>query len=152
MVRLLCPLVAAAVSLVLGLSMALAQPHLCTDEVFPPLAAGYAALQAGATDQARVEFEKVIGIDAFNPYALNNLAVLAERQGKLTEAMDYLLTAETYANSYCHRLAEVCEGGGLCLAILPSSDQGPGSSIAAIIHANIQLLKTKISQTGRSGP
>jgi len=147
--------VAVSAGMLAGLALTLpatAQPHLCTDEVFPPLAAGYMALQAGEDDKAREEFEKVLSFDAFNPYALNNLAVLAERQGKLKEAMAYLLTAETYAGSYCHRLAEICEGNGLCLAVLPSSDKGPNSSIAAIIHSNILLLKNKISKSGSAGP
>lgn len=136
----------------LAIFPAAAQPHLCTDEVFPPLAAGYAALRAGEEDKARAEFEKVLSIDAFNPYALNNLAVLTERQGKLKEAMAYLLTAETYAASYCHKLEEICEGGGLCLAVLPSNEKSPNSSIVAIIHSNIQLLRQKISKTGTTAP
>ena len=63
------------------------------------------------------EFEKVITVDRYNPFALNNLAVLAERQGKLKEAMAYLLDAETYAAEYLHKPDEICEGGGLCLAV-----------------------------------
>lgn len=136
----------------LGPLPAPAQPHLCTDDLFPPLAAGYAALRAGEEDKARAEFEKVLRVDAFNPYALNNLAVLAERQGKLKEAMAYLLTAETYAASYCHKLEEICEGGGLCLAVLPSAEKGPNSSIVAIIHSNILLLRQKISKSGPPAP
>ena len=65
-----------------GVSPVGAQPHLCTDEVFAPLSQGYEALRAGNDDEARGEFEKVIKIDRYNPYALNNLAVLAERQGQ----------------------------------------------------------------------
>ena len=136
----------------LGTLPAAAQPHLCTDDLLPPLAEGYAALRAGEAEKARAEFEKVLAIDGFNPYALNNLAVLAERQGKLKEAMAYLLTAETYAAGYCHRLEEICEGGGLCLAVLPSRDKGPNSSIVAIIHSNIELLRNKISKSGTPAP
>ncbi len=66
-------------------------------QVFAPLSQGVAALRAGNDEAARTEFEKVIQIDRFNPYALNNLAVLAEKQGQLKEAMSYLLDAETYA-------------------------------------------------------
>lgn len=129
-----------------------AQPHLCTDEVFPPLAAGYAALRAGEAEKAQAEFEKVLNIDGFNPYALNNLAVLAERQGKLKEAMAYLLSAETYAASYCHKLAEICEGGGLCLAVLPATDKSLQSSIVAIIHSNINHLRIKMGKSGNPAP
>jgi tetratricopeptide (TPR) repeat protein len=135
-----------------GTLPAAAQPHLCTDDLLPPLAEGYAALRAGEVDRARGEFEKVLAVDGFNPFALNNLAVLAERQGKLKEAMAYLLTAETYAAGYCQRLEEICEGGGLCLAVLPSAGKGSNSSIVAIIHSNIELLRNKISKSGNPAP
>lgn len=131
---------------------AAAQPHLCTDEVFPPLAAGYAALRAGQNEQAQREFEKVLGIDGFNPFALNNLAVLAEQQGRLKEAMEYLLRAETYAAAYCHQLEEICDVGGLCLAVAPGRGTSAGSSIAAIIHSNINLLKSKIGKSDKPVP
>lgn len=123
-----------------------AQPHLCTEAVFEPLAKGYQALRAGNDDLARVEFDKVLQIDAYNPYALNNLAVLAERQGKLKEAMAYLLRAETYAAEYLHKPGELCEGGGLCVALAPSAEKGQASSIAAVVRSNIHLLRLKIGQ------
>jgi tetratricopeptide (TPR) repeat protein len=130
-----------------GASPVGAQPHLCTDEVFAPLAQGYEALRAGNDDAARGEFEKVIKIDRYNPYALNNLAVIAERQGKLKEAMAYLLEAETYAAEYMYKPDEICEGGGLCLAVVPSTQKSQTSSIASLIHSNINLLRVKISKT-----
>jgi tetratricopeptide (TPR) repeat protein len=126
-----------------GVWVAGAQPKFCTEEAFVPLAQGFAALRAGKDDLARSEFEKVIKIDRFNSYALNNLAVLAEKQGKLKEAMSYLLEAETYAAEYLHKTEEICEGGGLCLAVCPSSQMSQASSIASIIHSNINLLRSK---------
>ena len=129
-----------------GASIAAAQPKFCTDQVFAPLSQGVAALRAGNDEAARTEFEKVIQIDRFNPYALNNLAVLAEKQGRLKEAMSYLLDAETYAAEYLHKTEEICEGGGLCLAVVPACEKGQRSSIAAIIHSNINLLRAKIGK------
>jgi tetratricopeptide (TPR) repeat protein len=129
-----------------GIWVAGAQPNSCTEEVFAPLAQGFAALRGGNDDLARAEFEKVLKIDRFNPYALNNLAVLAEKQGKLKEAMAYLLDAETYAAEYLHKTEEICEGGGLCLAVCPSSQMSQASSIASIIHSNINLLRSKIGK------
>lgn len=126
---------------------ATAQPQLCTDEVLVPLSEGYAALRAGKDEQAGAEFEKVLKIDRYNPYALNNLAVLAEKKGKSKEAMAYLLDAETYAAEYLHKTDEICEGGGLCLAMVPSTQKGQTSSIAPLIHSNINLLRTKIGKT-----
>ncbi len=130
-----------------GAAPVTAQPQLCTDEVFAPLSKGYEALRAGNDDMAREEFEKVIKIDRYNPYALNNLAVLAEKQGKLKEAMAYLLDAETYAAEYMHRPDEICESGGLCLAVVPSTQKSQTSSIASLVHSNINLLRIKINRT-----
>jgi tetratricopeptide (TPR) repeat protein len=124
----------------------MAQPQHCTGAVFLPLSQGYEALRAGQDDQAWAEFEKVIKIDPYNPYALNNLAVLAEKQGKLKEAMAFLLDAETYAAEYLHKVDEICEGRGLCLAMVPSQQKGQTSSIASLIHGNINLLRTKIGK------
>lgn len=139
--------------LILGtVSLVTAQPQLCTDEVFAPLSQGYEALRAGKDDQARLEFEKVIKIDRYNPYALNNLAVLAERQGKLKEAMAYLLEAETYAAEYMHKVDEICEGSGLCLAVVPSTQKSRRSSVASLVHSNINLLRTKISSSNAPEP
>ena len=127
--------------------MAMAQPNLCTEAAFAPLAGGYQALRAGNDEQARQEFNKVIKVDPHNPYALNNLAVLAERQGKLKEAMSFLLDAETYAAEYLYKADEICEAGGLCLAVVPSTQKSQASSIASIIHSNINLLRAKLAQT-----
>ena len=104
-----------------GADVVRAQPKFCTDEIFVPLTRGFEALRAGNDDLARLEFEKVIKIDPYNPYALNNLAVLAEKQEKLKEAMAYLLDAETYAAEYLHKTEEICEAGGLCLAVVPAT-------------------------------
>jgi tetratricopeptide (TPR) repeat protein len=134
----------------LGLVPVAAQPHLCTDEVFAPLSLGYEALRAGKDDAARLEFEKVINIDRYNPFALNNLAVLAERQGKLKEAMAYLLEAETYAAEYKHKPDEVCDLGGLCLAVVPATNKSNTSSIASLIHSNINLLRIKIGKVDKT--
>jgi tetratricopeptide (TPR) repeat protein len=123
-----------------------AQPQFCTDEIFPPLTRGFEALRAGNDDLARLEFEKVIKIDPFNPYALNNLGVLAEKRGKLKEAMAYLLDAETYAAEYLHKTEELCEAGGLCLAVAPATEKSKVSSIASLIHSNINLLRGKIGK------
>jgi tetratricopeptide (TPR) repeat protein len=110
------------------------------------LSQGYEALQAGKDEQARLAFEKALAIDPYNPFALNNLAVLAERQGKLKEALAYLLNAETCAPDYLHKADEICEGGGLCLAATPATQQSRTSSIASIIRSNIHLLRSKIKK------
>jgi tetratricopeptide (TPR) repeat protein len=133
--------------LLTGVSLAAAQPRFCTEATLAPLSQGVAALRAGNDEAARTEFEKVIKIDRFNPYALNNLAVLAEKQGQLKEAMSYLLDAETYAAEYLDKTEEICESGGLCLAVVPSGEKGQRSSIAAIIHSNINLLRANIGKT-----
>jgi hypothetical protein len=71
---------------------------------------------------------------------------LAEKQGKLKEAMAYLLDAETYAAEYLHKTGELCEAGGLCLAVVPATEKSQVSSIASLIHSNINLLRGKIGE------
>ena len=61
-----------------------------SDEVFEMLAKGYKNLSQSKFDAAQAEYEKVIKIDFDNPYANNNLAVIMEKQGKLTDALTYL--------------------------------------------------------------
>lgn len=123
-----------------------AQPQLFSEDAFTPLSLGYEALKAGNLELAQQEFEKVLKIDRYNPYALNNLAVICEKQGRLKEAMAYLLEAETYAAEYHQKIEEICEIGGLCLAIKPTTARGGSSSIAPLIHGNINLLRIKIGK------
>lgn len=123
-----------------------AQPQLFTEDAYTPLRLGYEALKAGNLELAQQEFEKVIKIDRYNPYALNNLAVIYEKQGKCKEAMAYLLEAETYAAEYHQKPEEICEIGGLCLAIKPEANQSGSSSIAPLIHGNINLLRMKMGK------
>ncbi len=123
-----------------------AQPRPMTDDIYTPLAFGYDEMKAGNTDAAKMQFEKVVKIDRYNPYALNNLAVIAERQGKLKEAMAYLLDAETHAGEYLEKPDELCDIGGICMAIKPSKMKGGKSSIAPLVHGNINLLKIKIGK------
>ena len=124
----------------------LAQPRPMTDDIYTPLAFGYDEMKAGKTDAARMQFEKVVKIDRYNPYALNNLAVLSERDGKLKEAMAYLLDAETHAEEYLEKPDELCDIGGICMAMKPSKMKGGKSSIAPLVHGNINLLKIKIGK------
>lgn len=124
-----------------------AQPQLFSEDAFTPLSRGYDALKAGDLALAQQEFEKVVKIDRYNPYALNNLAVIAEKQGKFKEAMAYLLEAETYAAEYNNKPEEICEVGGLCLAVKPAGERGGTSSIAPLIHGNINLLRIKMGKT-----
>jgi tetratricopeptide (TPR) repeat protein len=123
-----------------------AQPHLVPDYVYTQLSLSYQYLKSGKTDAARAQLGQVLQADPHNPYALNNLAVISEQQGRLKEAMAYLLDAETYAADYKEKPEELCQAGGLCLALKPSRAQVSRSSIAALIHGNINLLKTKIAE------
>ncbi len=123
-----------------------AQPRPLSEDAYTPLSLSYHYMKSGKTDAARAQLEQVIQADRYNPYALNNLAVISEQQGRLKEALAYLLDAETHAADYTEKPEEVCQVGGLCMAINPSHLQGSSSSIAALVHGNINLLKIKIAQ------
>jgi Flp pilus assembly protein TadD len=123
-----------------------AQPRLLSEDAYTPLSLSYQYMKSGKTDAARVQLEQVIRADRYNPYALNNLAVISEQQGRLKEALAYLLDAETSAADYTEEPEELCQVGGLCTALKPKRAQGSRSSIAALIRDNINFLKIKIAQ------
>jgi len=123
-----------------------AQPRLVPEYVYSHISLSYQYMKSGKTDAARAQLEEVLQADPHNPYALNNLAVISEQQGRLKEAMAYLLEAETHAAEYTEKPEELCQVGGLCMALKPSRAQVSRSSIAALIHGNINLLKIKIAQ------
>jgi hypothetical protein len=128
------------------LGPAAAQPLLLSEDAYTPLNLAYQYLRSGKIDAARVQLQQVILADRYNSYALNNLAVISEQQGRLKEALAYLLDAEIHAADYTERPEEICNAGGLCLALKPSRIQGGRSSIAALVHGNLNLLKIKIAQ------
>jgi hypothetical protein len=123
-----------------------AQPRLLPEDAYTPLSLSYQYMKSGKTGAAMVQLEQVIQADPHNPYALNNLAVISEQQGRLKEAMAYLVDAETHGAEYTQKPEELCQDGGMCMALKPSRTQGSRSSIAALVHGNINLLKIKIAQ------
>jgi Flp pilus assembly protein TadD len=123
-----------------------AQPRQVPEHVYTQLSLSYQYMKSGKTDAARAQLEQVLRTDPHNPYALNNLAVISEQRGRLKEAMAYLLAAETSAVEYTEKTADLCQVGGLCTALKPSHDRVNRSSIAAVVHDNINLLKVKIGQ------
>jgi Flp pilus assembly protein TadD len=128
------------------LAPAWAQPRLLSEDAYTPLSLSYQYMKSGKIGAARVQLEQVIQADPFNAYALNNLAVVSEQQGSLKEALAYLLDAQTHAAEYTEKPEELCQVGGLCMAFKPSQAQGSRSSIAALVHGNLNLLKIKIAQ------
>lgn len=125
---------------------AVAQPRLLSEDAYTPLSLAYQYLRSGKIDAARVQLQQVILADRYNPYALNNLAVISEQQGRLKEALAYLLDAEVHAADYTEKPEEICDVGGMCLALKPSRIQGSRSSIAALVHGNLNLLKINLTR------
>jgi tetratricopeptide (TPR) repeat protein len=133
----------------------LAQPKggaLMPMDVFTPIAMGYKFVQEGKYEAAKNQFGIAIKRDRHNPFALNNLAVLEERQGKLNDALANLKDATTHANAYLDKVSQTCFVGGGCLAVKPLREKGTASSIAPIIQENIKKLEAKIAATGTKPP
>ena len=57
--------------------------HMKKENAFTPLVKGYDFLLQGEYEAAEKEFRRAAEYDPTNPFALNNLAVLLEREGKL---------------------------------------------------------------------
>jgi tetratricopeptide (TPR) repeat protein len=133
----------------------LAQPKggaLMDQDAFTPIAEGYDLVREGKYEAAKNQFGIALKRDRYNPFALNNLAVLDEREGKLNDALAHLKDATTYADKYFDKVTQTCFAGGGCLAVKPLREKGESSSIAPIIQENIAKLEAKIKATGTAPP
>lgn len=139
-------LVAASLFLLVA-SPVLAQPKggaLMDQDVFTPISKGYDLVRDGKYDAAKFEFESAVKKDRYNPFALNNLAVLEERAGRLNDAMAFLKDATTHAADYKDKVVQTCFVGGGCLAVKPVRGAADKSEIAPIIQENISKLEAKM--------
>ena len=146
--------VIAALFLLLS-SPALAQPKgggMMSEDSFTPIAQGYDFIREGKYAAAKNEFAKAVKADRFNPFALNNLAVLEEREGKLHEALANLKIAATYDDQYKDKVVQTCFTGGGSLVVKPLREKGEKSSISPIIQENIKKLEDKISAHPMDAP
>jgi tetratricopeptide (TPR) repeat protein len=136
----------AVITLLVSVSLVLAQPRPMAEDIFTPLSRGYDFMSQGKYVLAKAEFEKVIKADRYNPYANNNLAAIAEREGHPQVALGYLQTAMEKVDQYPYRVvSQVCFPGGLCTAVKPVKQYfaTTGTSIAAVIGDNITKLSKK---------
>lgn len=122
------------------------------EDVFTPLAKGYDLVVQGKYEAARAQFADAVKMDKFNPFALNNLAVLDERDGKLNDALANLKAAEQHAGNYKDKVAQTCFAGGGCMAVKPVRAVGEMSSILPIVQENIKKLEAKIAATKTPPP
>jgi hypothetical protein len=146
--------VVAALCLLLATPV-LAQPKggaLMKMDVFTPIAKGYDFVREGKYAAAKMEFATAVKRDRHNPFALNNMAVLEEREGKLNDALANLKDATTHAKAYLDKVSQTCFAGGGCLAVKPLREKGSASSIAPIIQENIKKLEAKIKATKHPAP
>jgi len=133
----------------------LAQPKggaLMTMDAFTPIAQGYDFVREGKYEAAKNEFAKAVKADRNNPFALNNMAVLEEREGKLNDALANLKDATTHANAYVDKVTQTCFAGGGCLAVKPLREKGEKSSIAHVIQDKSKKLEAKIAATKAAPP
>jgi tetratricopeptide (TPR) repeat protein len=138
-------LLAFALAVILGILL-LTPAKMMEENVFTPLAKGYDFLAQGNDEAAKNEFRKAVEWDPSNPFALNNLAVLLEKEGKLDDALANLKKAMAHADAYKDQTERTCLAGGLCMAVKPKRGLGPHSSIAPLIQENIKMLEEKIRQ------
>jgi len=120
---------------------------LMAQDVFSPLSKGYDLLREGKYEAAEYQFADALKRDRYNPFALNNLAVLQERGGKFNDALAYLTDAKAHAAEYLDQVDQTCFVGGLCNATKPQRKLGTTSTIAPIVDENYNKLKEKIAKT-----
>ena len=120
---------------------------LMAQDVFTPIEKGYDLLQEGKYEAAEYQFKDALSRDRYNPFALNNLAVLQERGGKFNDALAYLTDAKAHAAEYLEQVGQTCFVGGLCNAVKPLRKLGTTSTIAPIVDENYNKLQDKIAKT-----
>lgn len=120
---------------------------LMNEDVFTPIAKGYDLLRDGKYEAAEYQFKDALSRDRYNPFALNNLGVLQERNGKLKDALAYLTDAKAHAPEYLEQVETTCFVGGLCNAVKPVRKLGTTSAIAPIVDDNYNKLQDKIAKT-----
>jgi tetratricopeptide (TPR) repeat protein len=125
---------------------------LMPDDVYTPIAQGYDLIRDGKYEAARDRFAAAVKLDKFNPFALNNLAVLDEKDGKLNDALAHLKDATIHAAEYKDKVAQTCFVGGGCMAVKPTKAVGETSTILPIIQENITKLEAKKAATGTPSP
>ncbi|MGB7913652.1 MAG: hypothetical protein WCF59_15665 [Desulfobaccales bacterium] len=116
-------------------------------DVYTPIRRGYGFVREGKYEAARHEFEIAAKLDELNPFALNNLAVLDERDGKLNDALAQFKDAAIHAAQYRDKVQQTCFVGGTCMAVEPERKLAATSEILPIIQENIQKVEAKIAAT-----
>ncbi len=125
---------------------------LMSTDVYTPIRRGYTFVREGNFVAARHEFETAAKLDELNPFALNNLAVLDERDGKLNDALAHFKDASIHAAQYRDKVAQTCFVGGSCMAVEPQRKMAANSEILPIIQENITKLEAKIAATKTPPP
>jgi serine/threonine protein kinase len=118
-------------------------PELSSD-AFTPIVQGYDFIREGKYELAKNQFAIAVKGDRYNSFALNNLAVLKEREGKMNDALADLKDASIHANKYLEKVTQTCFAGGGSLAAKPIREKGDRSSIAVIIQENIKKIEAKL--------
>jgi hypothetical protein len=121
-------------------------------DVYTPIRRGYTFVREGNFVAARHEFEIAAKLDELNPFALNNLGVLDERDGRLNDALAHFKDASIHAAQYRDKVAQTCFVGGSCMAVEPQRKLVANSEILPIIQENITKLEAKIAATKTPPP
>ncbi len=149
-------------AMILALSLACAIPvfaqqggtvrGLMPVDVYTPINKGYAFVQQGNYAAAKDQFAIATKLDELNPFALNNLAVLDERDGRLNDALAHLKDATIHAAEYRDKVSQTCFVAGSCMAVKPLRKAATTSEILPIIQDNITKLEAKIATTKTPPP
>ncbi len=121
-------------------------------DVYTPIRRGYTFVREGNFVAARHEFEIAAKLDELNPFALNNLGVLDERDGNLNDALAHFKDASIHAAQYRDKVAQTCFVGGSCMAVEPQRKMAANSEVLPIIQENITKLEAKIAATHTPPP
>jgi tetratricopeptide (TPR) repeat protein len=124
---------------------------LMPEDVYTPIAKGYELIRDGKYEAAKKEFDNALKLDPNNPFALNNLAVIEEREGNHNKALAILKDALVQATDYKDQIAQPCLASGSIIAVRPMRGVAKKSQIVSIIGENLKKIKANI-EYGPHGP
>jgi len=102
---------------------------------------GYDLLEQGKFAQAQTVFEEVLRQDPGHPLALNNLAAILVKQGKLDQALASLKRAVPRAAGFKVSLNRVCNVDGVCAARRLGEEQFGTEDLEGVVKSNILMVE-----------
>ncbi len=116
------------------------------EDLAEKLVRSYDLLEAGKLGQAKQLYQEILARHPDHPLALNNLAFIQIKEGKLAEAQASLEKALLRAKGYRLKVNKVCAVDGICLAFRPGGPAYGDQELEPLVALNLHLLRDRMAQ------